>query len=58
MRQDTQAKQKKEEHLELDQELLPKEKLKKREALIKSYVDVRRLAQVASGMGDNGLSRF
>ncbi len=35
-----------------------RDKLKKREALIKEYVNVRKLALVASGLGENGFSSF
>lgn len=50
----------KDEFSTLDPELFPRarvvEKLKSREALYKEYVDVRKLAQVASGLGENGLT--
>jgi hypothetical protein len=48
----------KEELSSLDPELYPREKMHKRQELIKRYVDVRKLAQVASGLGDKGLSSF
>ena len=45
-----------------DPELFPHdhviEKRKAREALIKSYVDVRKLAFIAAGLGDKGLSQL
>ncbi len=45
-----------------DPEVFPRdntiEKRLAREALIKGYVDVRKLAQVASGLGDKGLSQL
>lgn len=50
----------KDEFSTLDPELFPTnrvvEKLKSREALLKEYVNVRKLAQVASGLGKNGLT--
>ena len=43
-----------------DPEVFPRERIiekrKAREALIKGYVDVRKLAFLASGLGDKGLS--
>ena len=43
----------------LDPELFhPVEKRKAREALIKQYVDVRKLALVASGLGAKGFTSF
>lgn len=35
-----------------------KDKLKARVALVKSYVDVRKLAIVASGLGERGFTSF
>lgn len=50
----------KDEFSTLDPEVFPRsravEKLKSREALFKEYVDVRKLAQVASGLGENGFT--
>lgn len=47
----------KDEFSSIDPDLSPlvAEKLKSREALIKEYVDVRKLAYVASGLGEKGL---
>ncbi|MBS0635243.1 MAG: hypothetical protein JSR37_07250 [Verrucomicrobia bacterium] len=50
----------KDEFSSFDPELYPRvaEKLKAREALIKEYVDVRKLAYVASGLGEKGLQKL
>ena len=52
----------KDELSSFDEELFPREhvveKRKAREALIKAYVDVRKLAVVASGLGKRGFSTF
>ncbi len=52
----------KDEFSSFDPEVYPRdntiEKRLAREALIKGYVDVRKLALVASGLGDKGLSQL
>jgi len=52
----------KDEFSSFDPDVFPREriaeKLKAREALIKGQLDVRKLAQVASGLGEQGLSTF